>query len=169
MQINNIETPLEFSEHPAFKNYEYLVNNPQFSDFKITCSDGKIINAHKCILMAFCNDGTEEAKPSPFFRAMIESEMNESRSGEMKVTDIDSNIMLELMRFIYTGEVHHLYSRAGELLIVADKYDIAKLKNICAKVLEQQISEDNVVELLKSTYVLDIVRLRENCIDFIKL
>ena len=161
--------PFRSSQHPTLKNYENLVNNPQFSDFKIACSDGITINAHKCILMAFGNDGTEEAKPSQFFRSMIESQMQESQNGEMRVADINSTTMLELMRFIYAGKVDHLYNRASELLIVADKYDITELKKVCIEALEQQLSEENVVELLKITYILDIVKLKENCIDFIKL
>lgn len=155
--------------HSTLKNYENLVNNPQFSDFKIICSDGKTVYAHKCILMAFGNDGSKDVKPSQFFRAMIESQMTESKNGEMKVSDVDSRTMLELMRFIYTGKVKYLHNRASDLLIVADKYDIVGLKGYCVEVLEQQLSLENVVELLKISYVLNIGKLRENCIDFIKL
>ena len=165
----NMNRPLILNEHPTLKNYENLVNNPQFSDFKIACSDGVTINAHKCILMSFGNDGTEEAKPSQFFRSMIESQMNESQSGEMKVAGVNSATMLELMRFIYAGKVDELFKRTDKLLILAHKCDIVDLKKVCVQILELQLSEENVLKMLKVAYILDVVKLRENCFDFIKL
>ncbi|XP_070501600.1 speckle-type POZ protein B-like [Chironomus tepperi] len=119
--------------------------------------------------MTYSNNGSTNVQPYQYFRSMIESQMNEGQSGVMKVTDVNSTIMLELMRFIYAGKVNQLYENASELLIVADKYGIVELKRVCVEALEQQLTENNVVELLKFTYVLDILKLRENCIDFIKL
>ncbi|KAL7013865.1 hypothetical protein ACKWTF_015621 [Chironomus riparius] len=152
------------------ENYESFVNNPHFSNIKITCSDGNTVHANKCTLMDFGNNFNQiDAKPSQIFRLLIESQMDEDKSDEIKISDVDSKIMLEIMRFIYTGKVNYLHKRAKDLLDAANKFNVVGLKEAFVKVMEKQLSIENVVEILELAYELKRNDLKENCIDFIKL
>ncbi|VDM36143.1 unnamed protein product [Hydatigera taeniaeformis] len=69
--------------------------------------------AHKAILAA----------RSPVFAAMFEHGMTESRANRVNITDVEPDILGEVLRFIYTGRVVGLDNpvMAQELLAAADK------------------------------------------------
>lgn len=83
------------------------------------------IKAHNNILAAV----------SPVFEAMFRQEgTTESVSNVVNITDIEYNIMNELVRYIYTGESPNLQTMAVELLVAADKYSMMDLKVECEQV-----------------------------------
>lgn len=75
--------------------------------------------AHKAILAA----------RSPVFAAMFEHGMAESRANRVNITDVEPDILGEVLRFIYTGRVVGLDNpvMAQELLAAADKVKKAVL------------------------------------------
>ena len=58
---------------------------------------------------------------SPVFNAMFEHEMEERKQNRVEITDVDHEVMREMLRFIYTGKAPNLDKMADDLLAAADK------------------------------------------------
>ncbi|KAJ8675307.1 hypothetical protein QAD02_011093 [Eretmocerus hayati] len=130
-------------DRPDFLNFLYrppnhikYFNNEDLSDVKITVGD-RIIHAHKVLI---CN--------YEVFAAMFEHGTKESIENVISIDDIKFEVMLELIRFIYTGQVHKMEKIVKDLLIAADKYNISELKDQCGKYLCRTLSVYNVLELM---------------------
>ena len=76
--------------------------------------------------------------------------MTESLTKKVDIEDIDSEVVRELLHFIYTGSVNEnvLKEKARELLAAADMYQLDVLKNICEDHLCSNIQINNAVENL---------------------
>ena len=61
---------------------------------------------------------------------MFEHDMEESKRNRVDVTDVDSDVMADMLRFIYTGKAPNLETMAADLLAAADKYALDRLKVI---------------------------------------
>ncbi|XP_056167147.1 BTB/POZ domain-containing protein At4g08455-like [Syzygium oleosum] len=85
------------------------------------------------------------ASRSPVFKAMLENEMEESRSGTIKISDMSYDALRAF--------VDYLYAEAGldeqmvcELLILAEKYQVEHLKAYCEKFLVSKLNWDNSIK-----------------------
>lgn len=87
-----------------------LFENQKFSDVTLAVS-GREFQAHKAILAA----------RSPVFAAMFEHEMEERKHNRVEITDVDHEVLREMLRFIYTGKAANLEKMADDLLAAADK------------------------------------------------
>lgn len=58
---------------------------------------------------------------SPVFAAMFEHEMEERKQNRVAITDVDHEVLREMLRFIYTGRAANLERMADDLLAAADK------------------------------------------------
>ena len=67
---------------------------------------------------------------SQVFAAMFEHDMEEAKHNRVEVKDVDSEVMDQMLRFIYTGKAPDLERMAAELLAAADKYALDRLKVI---------------------------------------
>ena len=52
---------------------------------------------------------------------MFEHDLVESKQNRVDITDVDHDVMQEMLRFIYTGRAPNLDKMAAELLAAADK------------------------------------------------
>ncbi|OXU22399.1 hypothetical protein TSAR_010979 [Trichomalopsis sarcophagae] len=57
---------------------------------------------------------------------------------KLQIKDVDSDIMKQLLLFMYTGYVSKLFTYADELLAAAEKYQLEDLKAMCQKVKDHQ-------------------------------
>nr|XP_015926198.1 speckle-type POZ protein-like [Parasteatoda tepidariorum] len=116
-----------------------LFHNKHLSDVKLRV-DGETLEAHKNILVA----------RSPVFAVMFEhQDMEESRSGIVDIVDIDAHIMNSFLEFLYTDSVDEMdYEISIKLLMAAEKYQVLSLKEKCAMFLKNEMSEENVCEIL---------------------
>lgn len=132
------ENTLRFRE---FDKYEHLMNDDVFSDVSFII-EGKRLKAHKCILV----------KSSPVFAAMFLHEMIEKRESTVRINDMRLDVFVEMLRFIYAGkinlQVYGVKYMPKELLIAADKYSIDGLRNMCTKLIYDNLCIDNAVEIL---------------------
>ena len=134
----------------------HLFANEKFSDVTLSVN-GYDYNVHKNILAA----------RSPVFRAMLKNNMEERKTGKVIITDIDNDVVKEMLRFIYTGRSLSLDKMAEELLIAADKYQLETLKGECQKVLCKSLSIENAPKILMLAEVLHADQLKADTIDFI--
>lgn len=67
---------------------------------------------------------------------MFEHEMEERKQNRVAITDVDQEVLKEMLRFIYTGKAANLERMADDLLAAADKV----------------IYKGNLVEKIKTVY-----------------
>lgn len=109
------------------------------TDFELLTSDHVIIKAHKAILAAH----------SPVFCTMLQTDMEEAKTGKVNIPDFDSKNMKELLRFIYCNEVENLTEIDRSLIFAAEKYQIEELKKVCIQSIIKSLTVENVIEALK--------------------
>ena len=84
---------------------------------------------------------------SPVFRAMLSANMKERQIGRIELTDLKLKTGQELLTYLYNGKLERGADQR-ELLVVADRYDLAELKETCADALKASISDENCLDLL---------------------
>ncbi|XP_065203506.1 speckle-type POZ protein B-like [Planococcus citri] len=138
-------------------NLASVLENPNFADFTITAK-GKNYQVHKNILAA----------RSTYFAKMFESGMKENQQNCVEITDVNEEIMGEMLKFIYTGVCENLDKLADDLLIAADKYDIDHLKKICVEsIYSKSLCVENALNTLILADQYDANELKSKVIDFI--
>lgn len=133
-----------------------LFENQKFSDVTLTVC-GREFQAHKAILAA----------RSPVFSAMFEHEMEERKQNRVDITDVDHEVLREMLRFIYTGKAANLDKMADDLLAAADKYALERLKVMCEESLCTGLNVDNAAETLILADLHSADQLKGQAIEFI--
>jgi hypothetical protein len=86
---------------------------------------------------------------SPVFKAMLESGMVEDRHSKISITDFSESTVRHLVNSLMSGHVHCDSLSTPELLIIADKYQCAKLKSQCEIFLVKRLSTSSAIKWLK--------------------
>jgi len=133
-----------------------LFDSSQFADVVLT-SGSREFHCHKAILTS----------RSRVFSAMFEHDMEESKRNRVDVTDVDSDVMADMLRFIYTGKAPNLETMAADLLAAADKYALDRLKVMCEEALCNSLTVENVSEILILADLHSADQLKATAIDFI--
>ncbi|XP_014224356.1 speckle-type POZ protein B-like [Trichogramma pretiosum] len=130
----------------------------ELSDVRLITSDDSSIPAHKIIL----------AMASPVFKAMFTHDMLESKKNSIEITDTPYNILVEMLRYIYTGDIASTTTdMILKLLAVADKYEINNLKSKCGKILCAELSNENAIEILIAAHRYDAKHLENEALRFV--
>ena len=132
-----------------------LYKSEALVDTTIKCQD-KEFKVHRAIL----------ASQSPVFQGMFEADMNEKQSGVIEVSDITPEAMSDLVTYLYTGTTPDVKS---ELLEVADKYQLPRLRTICENELRNGIKKTNVIKTLILADLHGRSALKKACFQFIRL
>ncbi|KAG6530181.1 hypothetical protein ZIOFF_012403 [Zingiber officinale] len=109
------------------------------------------IPAHRAILVSspllssFLLYMLHNISRSPVFKAMLENEMEESRSGIIKIHDVSYYVLRSFVHYLYTAEVLLDEHMACELLILAEKYQVKHLKIFCEKFMTSKVNNDNAI------------------------
>ncbi|XP_055324032.1 protein roadkill isoform X1 [Sitodiplosis mosellana] len=133
-----------------------LFDNERFSDVTLAVG-GREFQAHKAILAA----------RSPVFAAMFEHEMEERKQNRVAISDVDHEVLKEMLRFIYTGKAPNLEKMADDLLAAADKYALEKLKVMCEEALCVNLSVETAADTLILADLHSADQLKAQTIDFI--
>lgn len=141
---------------PFVLSLERLFDSDEFHDFSIITKDGEF-KTHRNILAA----------ASPVFWKMLTHDMQENCSKSVKIVDASSRVIHEMLRFVYTSRVENLDEVAEELLIVADKYQIQGLKELCERCLCKNLNDGNVCSLLMLGDQYQGKRLREEALHHV--
>ena len=136
-----------------------LLENKTHADVKFFVErDGIVVEmkAHKLILVT----------RSAYFQKLFHSGMKESVSKVIKIEESPA-LFSKVLKFIYTGQPPKgLRNFAMELLPVADRFGLDKLKEMCASALKQEISKDSVIDILLLADTLHLPALLRYCIPF---
>ena len=145
-----------------------MLNNEVLSDVKFVVkasrnfgqSDSKrskvAIPAHK-ILLSIC---------SPVFYAMFCGNMAETKE-QIDLPDCGFEGMLELLRYIYTDEVHLSGNNVMEVLYLAEKYLIPSLASECTDYLGRNLDFSNLFCVLHHAQRYEKEDLLRSCWDLI--
>ncbi|KAJ1387360.1 SKP1/BTB/POZ domain superfamily [Sesbania bispinosa] len=93
------------------------------------------VPAHKAVLVS----------RSPVFRAMLENDMEESRSGTIKITDVSYDALRAFVNYLYTAEACLDNQMACNLLVLAEKYQVKHLKIYCEKYLIAKLNWEKAI------------------------
>ena len=109
---------------------------------------------------------------SPVFRQMFQHEMREKATNRVEIEDTEDKVLHEMLTFIYTGKAPSIVSMTGtqglqDLFCIADKYEICRLKEMCAEAMCKNLSSSNAVNTLLLADKHSSYALREACIEFI--
>ena len=151
--------PLMEGESAAEKHIENisaLFNTKEMSDIVVKCGSEEF-DCHKAIL----------ACQSSYFKAMFASGMKENRVSEIDITDFDGNVIASMLKFMYSGKVEDLDNQAKELLVAADKYNVAALKKLCERALAKTVKTENAVDLLIFADLFNANLLREHLMNYL--
>ena len=113
--------------------------------------------AHKAIL----------ASRSTFFAKMFSLDMKESATNTVDLSDIEPDVLKELLTYIYTSECPRLNTHAESLLYQAEKYDLSHLKALCEERLSYDLQIDNTARILLLADRYDAKQLKRNSVLFI--
>ncbi|XP_031788787.1 protein roadkill isoform X2 [Nasonia vitripennis] len=136
--------------------FENLLNDSKFSDISLVSED-KTIRAHKCIL----------AKNSSVFAAMFDAESNERKEIILEVHDISYDVLVEMIRFIYTGKINGIENMIEDLAIAANKFALHRLMIICEQAMIKCLSIHNFVNSLLFADKLKMKELKAMAIEFV--
>lgn len=158
-----IETNEISSRHESFplkmsiddNYYEYLINK-SYCDFTLKCSDGIDIPIHRLIL----------SKKSEVFKKMFELDLIERKNkGFAYCDDIESSTLMDVLRFIYTGNTE--IEMTPSILYAAENYKIDNLKHHCVEKLLKNINVYNAVDVFKAAGKCNVLVLEEKALSFI--
>lgn len=126
-------------------------------DVTIIAKEGVQIPCHKAVLIA----------RSDVFEAMFDHETKEKESNEVDIDDLEPVILKEMLRFMYTDLVPNIARHATDLLIVADRFNLGKLKMLCEDHLVEKINLKDVGAFLTYADMSNASKLKSACLDFV--
>lgn len=133
-----------------------MYENMQFSDVVFKVRDGRILRAHKFILVA---------RSSVFRRILCADEAK--HEVHIEIDNFDYNTMDNLLRYIYTNDAPHLDQLAESLLEAAHTYDLKCLSVLCQTVLISNLKLENSVQMLKLANKWSADQLKKAALDCI--
>jgi hypothetical protein len=137
------------------RNYGKFLNSDKLSDFKFVCSDGVEIPAHRFVLIV----------NSPAMYKMLSPD--DTKYQRIVVDDIDGETMLQVLQFLYTGEIKNVLYLESKLLDCAEKYELDDMKKCVVQAMIKNITVDKVLDYYDIAEDFDEQELLEKCLLFI--
>ncbi|XP_052231370.1 kelch-like protein 24 [Dreissena polymorpha] len=101
--------------------------------------DGRVFPCHKVVLSAM----------SPYFEAMFNHDMIETRGGIVTLYDIEPDVFDCLLRYMYTGVEVVDHNNAEQIFKASSMLQIPCLQQRCEDFLLTQVSKDNCLGIWK--------------------
>lgn len=88
---------------------------------------------------------------------MFETEMRESTSSKIIISDIDAETMFVVLEYMYTGKVimTESISYTG-LIYAAEKYDLPQLKRYCFNKMCECATDDTIGSLTLAAHAFNV-------------
>ncbi|GAB2301432.1 hypothetical protein Dimus_035455 [Dionaea muscipula] len=142
-EIEELKANVDFLRHSFPSSHDDTIkyhhrSSPLSSDVTLVASDDSAINlvsANKFVL----------ASRSPVFKMMLETAMEETISGIIKISDVNYDLLHVFVNYLYTADVCLDEKIASDLLILAEKYQVKHLKEHCERYLVSSLKWDNSV------------------------
>ncbi|XP_001602264.2 speckle-type POZ protein-like isoform X1 [Nasonia vitripennis] len=145
------------AELNLLRDLDNMLSNKIYADVGLLVGDDRF-EVHKALLSA----------RSRVFAAMFEHDMKEKQQSEVRILDIEKEVLEELIRFLYTGRVKEIDTIAPGLLAAADKYALNDLKLMCERSIFSNLTVDNVLNTLVIADRHNSLTLKQQAIEFMK-
>uniref|UniRef100_A0A0K0F324 Speckle-type POZ protein (inferred by orthology to a human protein) n=1 Tax=Strongyloides venezuelensis TaxID=75913 RepID=A0A0K0F324_STRVS len=152
--INSVNEPLSM----LFCDLNNLFVSPKFSDCIIKVGDSEI-DVHRCIL----------ASRSEAFDLILKEKENECASNIIEIYDFSLEVVKEMIKYLYTGELPNTDEMACEMLAIGDKYKLEELKLAAEESLIRSLNKKNVCDYIVKSEDHSAENLKEWCLRFIGL
>lgn len=140
-------------------DFRALLKDPVGSDFVIESSDGLKFQVHQIVL----------SMQSEVFYAMLKENTAEKQNAYVKLVDVNSEDLANVLEFIYTGTIQDLSTcNCNNLILLADRYDLKDLFVLAQHALCEQLTPDNAIELLIVADMCNSYYVKETILKFIK-
>lgn len=138
-------------------DFSKLLDSGLNHDAEIKCGKDSI-KAHKNVLCA----------RSEVFKAMLESDMLEGRTGMVEVQDMDISCVRDCVRYLYTEAMPEMtFDKAKALYEAGDKYDVRSLMFLCSEYLQDNLTPENAYQCLALADIHSDRKLKERIIIYI--
>lgn len=135
------------------EDFEELFENKKFSDFTLMVG-GKAIPAHKGILSV---------------RSSVwAAQLTDNTTATMEIENLSYEGVVELLRYIYTGQVGNVDHISQELLLASIKYRLDGLQQMCYENIVSQMNVDNAAFLLIFACENQLKQLKDMALVFFK-
>ncbi|XP_034255394.1 uncharacterized protein LOC117653678 isoform X2 [Thrips palmi] len=128
-------------------NLQAMLDSGALSDVSFLVGDEEV-KAHRVVLGA----------ASDVFKAMFETDTQDSRTGRIHVEDSQADAFRAMLRCLYTGAMPAWTEEDDDFLMgvlnLAEKYNLGPLHEECQRRILCTMSVDNVVERLKAVNIL---------------
>jgi hypothetical protein len=142
----------------SLQGLKKLYENMKRPDVTFFTSDEKEVEAHEVILCAM----------SDVFDAMFSHETTECESGVIDASDLHSDVVKDMVRFMYFDtslvELESAKGKETELYYAAEKYRLEELKTICLNAIYAKLDESNVLEFMTFAETFNLKDLCSCCL-----
>jgi hypothetical protein len=115
-----------------------LFSEAELTDVEIICGD-QTFRCHKLIL----------ALKSDVFKAMLyTNKCTENTTGTIHVDDIDAKTMNTMLKYLYHNKITYEEATDLDLIVAANKYNIADLVAKCEKIIFLTMSMTSIMDVL---------------------
>lgn len=122
-----------------------LIDNKTMSDVTFLV-DGEYLAAHRLLL----------SLRSDVFETMFYGMGRKQDDDEIiQIVDVSLEIFRQILIYIYTDETHLNSGNVVEILYTAHKYNLAYLEDICEKFIIQNLTSENVLDIINDLHALN--------------
>lgn len=119
-------------------NFKDLFINQDCCDAVLQVQD-KEFKAHRTVLIA----------RSTVFAGMFKHHTSEKQTGIINIPDCDAETFQQFLEYLYSGKLEDIsFDSSVNLYITSDKYDVKELKTFCAKYMIQNLTVENVCDVV---------------------
>ncbi|XP_008217299.1 speckle-type POZ protein B-like [Nasonia vitripennis] len=150
-QIKKEKNRVRLLEFDIFERM--ITEEDKFSDvtFKI---GNQTWRAHKCIL----------AKRSSVLATMFQEEIKDNVA---EIKNVEPNVFMEFLRYVYSGKVNDIEKIAEELLFLAVRYKLDTLFEMCEETICEEVNFESVVEKLRFAHNYKASNLKKTAMNLI--
>ena len=146
------------SDASLTKNLREFYKNqyPNFCDLSIKCADGQVVEAHKLILVL----------KSEYFSALFRQQPTLS---ELNLPQYEAPLIRVIIKSLVEINCEELEKHGlVEVLRAADYFQIKDLVDIISDLIAENISEENLLDVLELTETVHSPSLENGCVSLIK-
>ncbi|CAL8123465.1 unnamed protein product [Orchesella dallaii] len=159
----SLENSERFHSQLLQKELGELLKSGYNADTILVLNDDTTFRVHKAVISA----------RSPMFAAMFQSGMRESQTGVVRISDVNSKTMANVLCYIYRGKTDDIdwsnVNQVQQLIYAADKYSLMGLHDFCDKKLFNGCNEQNAMDLLAIAQAHNLTVATKDISLFIKM
>ncbi|CAF0944732.1 unnamed protein product [Adineta steineri] len=138
-----------------------VLRNGLYYDTIIQCQDDVKLQVHRCIL----------GGRSSWFRHLLneyhDSDGQDDYVLQISIDDVKSDVLNEILNFIYTNRCLISLKNAPDLLVAAKRFELEKLRKQVGDFLLSRLTVENAIEMLICAHEAGSEALKSACIRII--